>query len=98
MQYTLESDDQETVEALLNLATLAAGVQIDEESKEDAYALIDAVADMFRVEKTRVIIDEYDEEDGSVTLNIRTEHEETKPHLTLVKDTPNANDNDEKSD
>ena len=99
MKYTIDEETRELVEALIHLAQIAAQAQIDEDAQDDAYSLMNAVADTFGIERHEVTIDETEHEDGSLTLHIRTDEVKPKPTLTVISnDNLNTNDNSNTTD
>ena len=97
----LQEDEQEILEAVLNLAQITADSQLDDDAKEDAQTVIEALADLFEIPRTRVTVDEQENSDGTITLTITqsTDDVQKKPHLTVISnDQPHANNNDEPGD
>ena len=79
----------------MNLAEMAADIQIDESAKEDARTVIQKLAELAGIPAYEVHIEETHNDDGTVDVHIAT-HEigkdnHTKPNLTLI-----SNDNMDK--
>ena len=90
----LTEEQQDLLESVLNLASITADAQIDDDAKEDAYEVIEALADLFEIPRTRVTVDETENADGSLTFTVSSITEDRpKSHLKLVADNPQDNDN-----
>ena len=74
----------------MNLAEMAADIQIDEDAKEDARTVIQELARLAGIPAYEVHIEETHNDDGSVDVHIATLEvkTESKPKLTVI-----SNDN-----
>ena len=74
----------------MNLAEMAADIQIDEDAKADARTVIQKLAELAGIPAYEVHIEETHNDDGSVDVHIAA-HEvkhDSKPKLTVI-----SNDN-----
>ena len=81
----------------MNLAEMAADIQIDEDAKEDARTVIQKLAELTGIPAYEVHIQETHNDDGSTDIHIETHEINTnnhkKPNLTVI-----SNDNMDKHD
>jgi len=79
----------------MNLAEMAADIQIDEDAKADARTVIERLAELTGIPAYEVHIQETHNDDGSTDIHIETHeintHNHTKPNLTVI-----SNDNMDK--
>ncbi len=77
----------------MNLAEMAADVQIDEDAKEDARTVINRLAELCGIPAYEVHIEETHNEDGTMDVHIATLEvtHNKKPVLTVI-----SNDNMDK--
>ena len=88
----LTEENENIITAVLNLAQITADAQIDDLAKQDAYDIIEALADLCDIPKTTVKIEETHNDDGSVDVHIEAQPEPTKPTLTLISDNTREHD------
>ena len=81
----------------MNLAEMAADIQIDEDAKQDARTVIERLAELTGIPAYEVHIQETHNDDGSTDIHIETHeintHNHKKPNLTVI-----SNDNMDKHD
>ena len=79
----------------MNLAEMAADIQIDEDAKDDARTVINKLAELCGIPAYEVHIEETHNDDGTVDVHIATHKikTESKPKLTVI-----TNDNIESHD
>ena len=79
----------------MNLAEMAADIQIDDDAKEDARTVIERLAELTGIPAYEVHIEETHNDDGTVDVHIATHekstHSHTRPNLTVI-----SNDNMDK--
>ena len=74
----------------MNLAEMAADIQIDDDAKEDARTVIQKLAELAGIPAYEVHIEETHNSDGSTDIHIETVKvkQDVKPKLTVI-----SNDN-----
>ena len=63
---------------------MAADIQIDEDSQQEARTLIHALAELVGIPSYEVHIEETHNDDGSTDIHIETVEKRTKPVLTVI--------------
>ena len=92
--YTVDDETSALLEALLNIVGGVADLQMDDDAREDLYAMGDDLATRFGVASVRVTSEESTDEAGKDITILRYEDHKPKPTLTLVPTDPTpANDN-----
>ena len=79
----------------MNLAEMAADIQIDETAQQEARTVIQELARLAGIPAYEVHIEETHNDDGSTDIHIQTKEvkQDIKPKLTVI-----SNDNMDKSD
>jgi len=79
----------------MNLAEMAADIQIDEDAQQEARTVIQELARLAGIPAYEVHIEETHNDDGSTDIHIQTKEvkQDVKPKLTVI-----SNDNMDKSD
>lgn len=79
----------------MNLAEMAADIQIDETAQQEARTVIQELARLAGIPAYEVHIEETHNDDGSTDIHIQTKEvkQDVKPKLTVI-----SNDNMDKSD
>ena len=80
----LTEETLDTITAVLNLAELAADIQIDEDSQQEARTVIQALAELVGIPAYEVHIQETHNDDGSTDIHIETVEKRAKPKLTVI--------------
>ena len=83
------------ITVVMNLAEMAADIQIDDDAKDDARTVIQKLAELTGIPAYEVHIEETHNDDGTVDVHIATHEVSTnthkKPNLTVI-----SNDNMDK--
>jgi type III secretory pathway component EscV len=79
----------------MNLAEMAADIQIDEDAQQEARTVIQELANLVGIPAYEVHIEETHNDDGTVDVHIETVEvkQDVKPKLTVI-----SNDNMDKGD
>lgn len=88
MNNTLEltEENMDTITAVLDLAELAADIQIDEDAQQEARTVIQQLAELVGIPSYEVHIEETHNDDGSTDIHIETREvtHNKKPKLTVI--------------
>ena len=63
---------------------MAADIQIDEDSQQEARTVIHALAELVGIPAYEVLIEETHNDDGSTDIHIKTVEKRAKPNLTVI--------------
>ena len=89
----LTEETVDTITLVMNLAEMAADIQIDTDAKADARTVIQKLAELVGIPSYEVHIEETHNDDGTVDVHIETVEvkQDSKPKLTVI-----SNDNMDK--
>lgn len=89
--YEIDLETREMLEAVLNLVGGVADLQMDDEAREDLYALGDDLATRFGVNAIKVTSEEATDEQGNEITILRYADHADKPKLSLVSNNDDPN-------
>ena len=89
----LTEENTDIITVVMNLAEMAADIQIDDDAKADARTVIQKLAELVGIPSYEVHIEETHNDDGSTDIHIETKEvtHNKKPKLTVI-----SNDNMDK--